>query len=63
MFQFTRPQGARQGIYINNELDKGFNSRAHKGRDFRLFAPSRRNSCFNSRAHKGRDLTSSIFLE
>ena len=55
MFQFTRPQGARQYGYKIYDFIKGFNSRAHRGRDKGYFYAAYSTTSFNSRAHRGRD--------
>ena len=54
-FQFTRPRGARRGRSYGRKTDSGFNSRAHGGRDRRLYPRRRGMEGFNSRAHGGRD--------
>ena len=37
-FQFTRPRGARRVKSVKTPVGKGFNSRAHGGRDVRVEA-------------------------
>ena len=57
MFQFTRPQGARQIPTTNTINGNSFNSRARKGRDKDKSYAIVKDSSFNSRARKGRDNT------
>ena len=54
-FQFTRPRGARHQTTVASWETRGFNSRAHAGRDNTspTFLPGM--GRFNSRAHAGRD--------
>ncbi len=55
-FQSTRPHGARHGRKGKFKVVKrGFNPRAHTGRDFLRFCKPVRIGCFNPRAHTGRD--------
>ena len=55
MFQFTRPRGARPSRPSRPAAGRGFNSRAHGGRDRGRSSARVRACSFNSRAHGGRD--------
>ena len=48
-------RGATCGVIVVREERESFNSRAHKGRDYRCCFYSLHSDSFNSRAHKGRD--------
>ena len=60
LFQFTRPQGARQLCYTSGVVRFSFNSRARKGRDWTYCQSNCQSDCFNSRARKGRDVMSAM---
>ena len=55
-FQFTRPRGARLSIQLTSSRNRGFNSRAHEGRDHHGHQGASHTERFNSRAHEGRDI-------
>ena len=57
LFQFTRPRGARPRSRHDPPRHRGFNSRAHGGRDRGRDAGDVLRRGFNSRAHGGRDPT------
>mgnify|MGYP000890163523 CR=1 FL=1 len=62
-FQFTRPRGARLVWFAVGDFFKGFNSRAHAGRDlYNIPGIIGDVMSFNSRAHAGRDIVSCVML-